>query len=283
MAYKNTDLQKLFLPICICTLLLMLLCSCTSEGPLRLFSSKVKDGVTLEGKQMGNLTRDKVEEEVRIQAEKKDRQVVNASVNTDNWDIIPEQVGYKVNVPATVTAIMKADKAQEVKIIGTEIMPDITAETLKNSVVIIGESSTPILDSRENRVNNIDISITAIDKKILNPGEQFSFNEIVGQRTESKGYEKAPIIVGKHKEMATGGGVCQLSTTLFNAADSAGLNITERHVHSKSIGYVPNGKDATISYGSKDLKFTNNRQFQIMIRAEEQDGEVHAWIIEKRS
>lgn len=281
MDYNTHRYRKKLLLICLYVFIPLLLCCCTGQAP-KIFRNRVEEGVTLEGKDISNWTRNEVKREIDIQARKKNKEAVNSSINNENWDIIPEVHGYKVDVQKTLKAVMRAEKNQDVKIIGVEINPQITADTLKNIAPVIGDSVTPILDTGANRVNNIELSINAVNKKILQPNEEFSFNNTVGPRTEEKGYEQAPIIVGTHKEMATGGGVCQLSTTLFNAAEAAGLQIVERHTHSKPIGYVPEGDDATISYGTKDLKFINNRQFPIMLRAQTDGKTAHVWIIEKR-
>jgi len=107
----------------------------------------------------------------------------------------------------------------------------------------------------------------------------------IGEYLE-KGYKKAPIIKrtesGSIKGYGIGGGICQLSTTLYNAAEKAGLEITERHSHSKKVPYVPQGKDAMVSYGSSDLKFRNNRQNPIVIKSEISDGKVTVRLYEIR-
>lgn len=140
----------------------------------------------------------------------------------------------------------------------------------KNKLKLIGESSTPMLNRTEARLNNIDIASEKLNNKVVSPGEEFSFNAVVGRRTEEKGYEEAPIIIktedGPKNDYGVGGGICQISTTLYNAVEKAKLEVTERHVHSKNIGYVPKGDDATVSYGTADFKFVNNRQNPVVIR-----------------
>ena len=129
---------------------------------------------------------------------------------------------------------------------------------------------TPILGSCPNRRNNMELAAQKINGTKLLPGETFSFNNVVGPRTEEAGYKEAMIFVEGREERAVGGGICQFSTTLFNAAESAGFTIVERHEHSKDIAYAPDGEDATVSYGAKDLKFTNNSSsvFEISAFAE---------------
>lgn len=248
-----------------------------------MLKSRVENGVTLEGEDVGNLSRSEVQRKVREIAEKRDREPVNARIDPTNWDVVPEIRGYKVNRAETVKRVMQAEEGEKVYVSATEKDPPVKAETLKKDVEIVGEYSTPIIDGQTGRINNIEIAIDRINTKILKPGDVFSFNGAIGERTEEKGYEEAPIIVGDHKEMATGGGICQLATTLFNAADLAGLTIIERHRHSKPVGYVPPGRDATVTYGTRDLKFSNGRSHPVMIRAEKAGGKVRAWIIENRT
>jgi len=121
---------------------------------------------------------------------------------------------------------------------------------------------TSLMDQSPNRVNNVELACKAINGKILQPGEEFSFNDTVGPRTTDKGYKEATIIVDGEKETGIGGGICQVSTTVYQAALKAGLEITERHEHSKKVSYVPKGDDATIS-GKLDLKFKNDYDFPV--------------------
>lgn len=146
----------------------------------------------------------------------------------------------------------------------------------KNS---IGVYKTPLLDKNSGRAKNINLASKKINGYVVEPGGTFSFNRVVGARTAEKGYKSAKVIMqGKYVE-DTGGGICQLSSTLFNAAEKAGLQILERHPHSKKVGYVAEGHDAAIDYGNMDLKFKNSKEYPIEIRAGLENGEVYAFII----
>ncbi len=123
---------------------------------------------------------------------------------------------------------------------------------------VIAQTQTPLLDDSPSRVENINIACGAINGVVLYPGGSFSFNDTVGRRTEANGYGDAPVLVNGHKEEGCGGGVCQVSSTLYMAAVRAGLQIDERHPHSHGVGYAPEGMDATVVFGEKDLAFTNN-------------------------
>jgi len=126
----------------------------------------------------------------------------------------------------------------------------------------LGEFETTIVDKAENRINNVELACKSINGKILAPGEEFSFNETVGQRTTDRGYKEASIIVDGHKESGVGGGICQVSSTVYQAALAAGLEILERHEHSKKVPYIAKGDDATIS-GKLDLRFKNDYDFPV--------------------
>jgi vancomycin resistance protein YoaR len=158
------------------------------------------------------------------------------------------------------------------------------AEDSNNGLIEIGSFSTSLLDDQKNRVENLHIAADCLNNERVSPGEEFSFNGTIGRRTEEKGYKKAPIIKrtkdGPKKGYGVGGGICQLSSTLYNAAQKAGLKITEMHHHSKDVGYVPEGKDATVVYGAKDFKFINNRSNPIVIKASVSEGKVAVSIFE---
>lgn len=130
----------------------------------------------------------------------------------------------------------------------------------------IAKYTTSIYDKEQNRMHNITLSLEKINNKIINPGEEFSFNKTVGSMDESQGFKKALAFDGKGKKIQmSGGGICQLSSTLYNTILIANLEVTERHAHSRRVAYVPVDKDATIVYGSLDLKFKNNTNTPIKI------------------
>ena len=123
-----------------------------------------------------------------------------------------------------------------------------------------------IQEKDKERINNINITVNAINEKVIKSGEIFSFNEIVGNPTPEKGYKKAGIIVKGKKEKGYGGGNCQVSSTLYDAANKVeGLEVIERHEHGKNVGYIEKGKDATVVYDELDLKIKNNTQNSIKI------------------
>ena len=126
--------------------------------------------------------------------------------------------------------------------------------------------------SNQNRQINIDLAAKAIDGKILMPGEKFSFNNIVGPTTASKGYKLAGAYSAGELVESYGGGICQVSSTIYNAALYANLKIDERYNHSMIVSYLDPSLDATISYGSRDLKFSNPRKYAVRIGAKANNG-----------
>ncbi|MDD3365439.1 MAG: VanW family protein, partial [Syntrophomonas sp.] len=118
-----------------------------------------------------------------------------------------------------------------------------------------------------NRSHNLYMATTSINKSMIAPQTVFSFNNTVGMRTMENGYLDALVIVGNKFEPGLGGGICQVSSTLYNACLLAGLEIIERSNHGLSVAYVPLGRDATVAYGIQDYKFRNNTDSPIYIRA----------------
>jgi len=126
--------------------------------------------------------------------------------------------------------------------------------------------STKIYNKDEERQNNIGITCRTLSTKEVQPGEVFSFCDTVGKATSDKGYQEADIYVEGKKEQGLGGGMCQVSTTLYNAVlQVPELEVVERHEHSGKVPYVQDGKDAAISYGTYDFKFKNNSNNVIKI------------------
>lgn len=147
--------------------------------------------------------------------------------------------------------------------------------------ITISEATTNVIDKGENRVNNILLACQKISGMKLAPGEEFSFNKITGRKTSKNGYKTAPVIVDGEKSYGIGGGVCQVSTTVFMAVKSGGFEITEHHNHSESVAYAPDGMDATVVYGFKDFRFINNTEDNIYIYTWAENGKVYAKIVKK--
>lgn len=143
---------------------------------------------------------------------------------------------------------------------------------------VIGSYTTYYNQNQTGRSENIRLAAKTINIT-LEPGQEFKWSEVVGQATSAKGYKPAPIFVGNKVVQGTGGGVCQVSSTLYNAVLQANLKVTERHKHSLPVSYVPSGKDATVSYGSLDFRFINNKDYSIKIAATAGNGSVTVKIL----
>lgn len=133
--------------------------------------------------------------------------------------------------------------------------------------------------NNNDRTNNLILSCRAIDNTVIAPGETFSFNQIVGQRTSEKGYLPATIFKGKTETgKEVGGGICQVASTIFNAVLQTDFPIIERHQHSQKVSYVSLGKDAAIYWKWVDLKFKNNSPYSIKINMKVENGMVYCSI-----
>ena len=132
---------------------------------------------------------------------------------------------------------------------------------------VYGRYKTSFNPGEKNRTINLKLAAAAINGQIIQPGKTFSFNKTVGPRTRERGYLEATIFVGGKKEQGLGGGICQVSSTLYNAVLNSKLKVVERHTHSLPVTYVPTGKDATVSYGYLDFRFQNNRNYPVKIQA----------------
>ena len=142
---------------------------------------------------------------------------------------------------------------------------------------LIGERTT-FAQGTDNRLTNIRLSSEAIDGLILLPGEEFSFNEVVGRRTYERGYRSAPIIVAGQFVPGIGGGICQTSSTIYAAIKPSDLLVTERYRHGRRVTYLPRDWDATVSWGHLDFKFVNNTDYPIRIDVGIEDRNVTAQI-----
>lgn len=205
------------------------------------------------------------------------REPINAKI-APSGEIIPAIVGQKLNKHAFAERFYSyfySNGPREVDVPIITVYPKVDSELLSLiRVKRIGQYVTFYNARKTSRANNILRAVEAIDSYVIFPGEKFSFNKVVGQRTEAKGYMKAPeILKGKLIE-GIGGGICQVSSTLFNAVDSSGMTIVERYSHSKHVPYVPKGRDATVSWWGPDFVFENNYNQPVLIRAHAAKGRV---------
>ena len=152
---------------------------------------------------------------------------------------------------------------------------DILASGIKEEIT---SASTLFNPQDENRAYNISLAAQKIDNFLLTPASIFSFNQVVGEASAKDGFKEAPIIVNGQFVMGAGGGICQVSSTLYNAALKAGLTIVERHNHGLPVAYLPPGLDATVAYDYLDLKFKNNLQTNLLIHSNIADNRLNVFL-----
>ncbi len=133
--------------------------------------------------------------------------------------------------------------------------------------VVVASYTTRFNSGVAGRTKNIELSAEAINNIILGVGDHFSFNTTVGPSDEAHGYQPAEEAINGKLVMGIGGGICQTSSTLFNAVDKVGVSYVEKHHHSVTVGYVPKGRDATVSYGGKDFRFENTTGIPLLVKA----------------
>jgi len=141
-----------------------------------------------------------------------------------------------------------------------------TAQAQAMRISSVVSSYTTIYGGIPNRIHNVQLVAHLVDDKLIAPDATFSFNGTTGERNAAKGFLIAPVIVNGEVTTGLGGGVCQVSTTVFNAAFEAGLKITERTNHALYISHYPQGRDATVDYPSTDLKFVNDTGNWLLLR-----------------
>jgi len=192
----------------------------------------------------------------------------------DKFTIIEGQRGKRLDEKQLRVDVAAAliKKTSFINAVIVDVPPAVTAEILAASTCKRGEFCTFYGTSTPERKQNIRLAADSINGTVLCPGEQFSFNQTVGERTPERGYQQAKIILGGVYTDGYGGGVCQVSSTLYNCALLADLVIDERHTHSICASYVQPSFDAMVSDGSFDLKFTNTTDGWIFIEAKA-DGE----------
>ncbi|WP_208585631.1 VanW family protein [Gracilibacillus suaedae] len=209
--------------------------------------------------------------------EKISQEPVDATID-NNGEIVPGQVGYTLHrqkfKELFYTSLLDKD-ATRIEAPILKLHPKVDSELLADiRTQQIGQYITYFNANNEERSHNIFLSAEAINNHVVFPGKTFSFNEVVGKRTKEKGYLPAPEIVKGELTEGIGGGICQVSSTLFNAVDRAGVEIIERYSHSRKVPYVPPGRDATVSWYGPDFTFKNNYNQPLLIRSKSIDGKV---------
>lgn len=170
-----------------------------------------------------------------------------------------------IKLKEDIYEIINSKKIKDINLVVKTIKPTIKTEDIDSINTILGQYSTSFND-HTSRGSNIHVAGKSTSDILIMPGEIFSYNKATGARTWSNGYKTAKVIVGGKYVNGEGGGVCQVSTTIYNAALISGMEIEEVHNHTFPSRYAPRGKDAAVSYGYTDLKFKNPFSHPIYIK-----------------
>lgn len=190
----------------------------------------------------------------------------DAYYTKDPFEIFPHVNGIDFDLEAA-REMLKEDKDEyEIQLIIT--VPEITTNEIGTEAFpdLLSSFSTRYDASKTDRTTNLKLAMNKLDGVVVSPGETFSYNKTLGKRTAEAGYKEAGGYAGGKVVQTLAGGICQISSTLYDAVVYANLEIVERHNHMFLAGYVGAGKDATVVYGALDFKFKNTRNYPIMIK-----------------
>jgi vancomycin resistance protein YoaR len=213
-----------------------------------------------------------------------DEKPVNARFNFRQSSVDPERPGRALDVHETLRRLDLAlsEGRDEVEIAFVAIAPEVTLAELSGirADVVAGFYETPYsrMKKDEDRTHNLTLAASRLDGEIILPGEVLSYNDVVGDRSEARGFRYAPVIAGGAIVEGMGGGACQVASTLYAASFFAGLVIDERKTHSRPSSYIKLGLDATVSYPALDLKVRNPFDFPVVIHFTVENGVARAEI-----
>ena len=210
----------------------------------------------------------------------------DAYLTIENGQVVlhPAKEGKRIDIDATLKKLK--DDLQAGDSINSLSMVFTTQNTVKVSDAdlkplntVLASYTTEYDPSNENRTHNIQLASDKINGTLIKPGAQFSFNDVVGERTAEAGYDDAPVMIDGKLVPGIGGGICQVSSTIFNTALLSGMNIIERTPHFEPVGYIQAGRDATVAWGYLDFKFRNPYQQSIYILSVMNNGTLTIYII----
>jgi vancomycin resistance protein YoaR len=208
-------------------------------------------------------------------ARRVDRPPVNADWaigSNGSVRVIPDEPGQELDVEQSGQALLRAalvtapDLRSAKLVVHTADADRSAAEARAMKISGLVASYQTFYGGDPNRIHNVQLVSHLIDDHVIAPGETFSFNETTGDRSAGKGFREAPVIINGELQTGLGGGVCQVSTTVFNAAYEAGLRIVSRTNHALYISHYPQGRDATVNYPDTDLKFVNDTGQWLLLR-----------------
>ena len=209
----------------------------------------------------------------------------NATIILEGNKVVhqPAKVGRKLDVTATMKRLQEQLQEGKVEtlelVINESAQPTITDKDLVSITSILGSFTTYFDGSNTSRAHNIHLASQKIHQTFIPAGGIFSFNQVVGERTPEAGYDDAPVFMGGRLVPGIGGGICQVSSTLFNTALLSGMDIVERDTHFAPVSYIPVGLDATVAWGYIDFQFKNPYSHPIYVIAEEGAGYVTITIL----
>ena len=202
---------------------------------------------------------------------------VDARMSPDNWEPIPGAYGIRFDREELEARLESAAPGETVRISLEATAPQVVGREVYFQDVL-GFCQTPHSDN-EKRNTNLRLACEALNGVVLEPGETLSYNATLGERTEEAGYQAAPAYSGTDLVDSLGGGICQVSSTLYLCSLYAGMDTVDRVSHGFPANYIPVGLDATVSWGEPDLKIKNSSDYPVKIVAEEQEGFVRVWIM----
>ena len=206
---------------------------------------------------------------------------LDAVMNEKTFEVTPDIWGYGFDLEAATEAVAALAYGQSLSIPFARIQADNTAEEVGGHLYrdVLGEAKTPYKgEDSNNRNTNLALACEAINGVVLLPGETFSYNNTLGERTAAKGYKPAPSYEAGLTVDTLGGGICQVSSTLYYSTLFADLEIVRRYNHGYVSDYIDPGMDATVTWGGADFKFKNNTAYPIRIEAWREDGFVNVKI-----
>ena len=206
-----------------------------------------------------------------------DLEPVNDSVNREDFSFVHGSYGLGFDAELLQQQIRQAAPGEVITLSLEYVAPDILGDEAYFQDVL-GACETRHTND-QNRNTNLQIQCDALNGLVLQPGETFSMNGVLGERTEEKGYKPAPAYSGNRLVNDLGGGVCQGTTTLYNCVLLADLEVVFRVCHGVRVGYVPLGLDAAVNFLTTDFQFRNNFHFPIQLRAWMEDGYVKMQIL----
>ena len=203
-----------------------------------------------------------------------DRQPEDATwaISQSGIRVVPDKPGYLLDVPHSATAVLQAALVTEPTLRSAKLVVEkkeagrSTEEARAMQIRGLVASYETFYGGDPNRIHNVQLVSHLVDGHVIAPGATFSFNQATGARTAEKGFKEAPVIINGELKTGLGGGVCQVSTTVFNAAYEAGLPIVARTNHALYISHYPQGRDATVNYPDVDLRFTNDTGHWLLLR-----------------